>query len=99
VAPNWPKVRVIYSRSQFGTVAYGWAKRRPEPLQKYYQGEWMRKNVNLGPLLKSYPNKSGNNPLTMTKPFATRSKRSRCITLAHAATKSRTNACCESAHA
>src|SRR5207249_2968693 len=31
--------------------------------------------------------------------FATRSKRSRFITLFHAATKSRTNICCESAHA
>jgi hypothetical protein len=32
-------------------------------------------------------------------PFATRSKRSRFITLAHTATKSRTNASCESSHA
>src|SRR5262249_48650029 len=31
--------------------------------------------------------------------FAKRSKRSRSITFAHAATKSRRNACCESSHA
>jgi Protein of unknown function (DUF1593) len=60
VAPNWPKLRTIYSQSQFSAVAYGWAKNTPQPLVHFYQAEWTKKNIIQGPLLKSYPNKGGN---------------------------------------
>jgi hypothetical protein len=60
VAPNWPKIRVIYNQGQFGSVAYGALKRTPEPLRKYLQPEWTLKNIVRGPLLKTYPHKGGN---------------------------------------
>jgi hypothetical protein len=60
VAPNWPKIRVIYNQGQFGAVAYGALQRTPEPLRKYLQPEWTLKNIVRGPLLKTYPHRNGN---------------------------------------
>jgi Protein of unknown function (DUF1593) len=60
IAPNWPKLRIIYNQSQFSAVAYRWANATPEPWRAFYQTDWIKANIIQGPLLKSYPNRGGN---------------------------------------
>jgi hypothetical protein len=60
IAPNWPKVRIIYNQGQFNAVAYRWANANPEPVRPFFQADWMKANVIRGPLLTSYPNRGGN---------------------------------------
>lgn len=56
IAPNWPKIKVLYNSAQFWNFAYPWPRVVPAELQPYLRGEWFKENIkfNHGPLLSSY---------------------------------------------
>jgi len=56
VAPNWPKIKVLYNANQFWCFAYPWSQVVPAELQPYLQGKWFRENIkfNHGPLMDNY---------------------------------------------
>ncbi|NID08677.1 DUF1593 domain-containing protein [Fibrivirga algicola] len=56
VAPNWPKIRVLYNSDQFWSFAYLWPRVVPTELQTYLKGDWFAKYIKFGhgPLLSSY---------------------------------------------
>jgi hypothetical protein len=56
IVPNWPKLRVLGSFSQFGCIAYRWKSKIPEPLHEYFLGRWMKRNIlqGHGPLCARY---------------------------------------------
>ncbi len=56
VAPNWPRIKVLYNASQFWSFAYSWSRVVPDELKPYLGGEWFAENIkfNHGPLLESY---------------------------------------------
>jgi inosine-uridine nucleoside N-ribohydrolase len=56
IQPNWPDLMVLGSFRQFATVAYDWQKIIPKDMHKYYDGEWMKKNIlqKHGPLCARY---------------------------------------------
>ncbi|MBN2030757.1 DUF1593 domain-containing protein [bacterium] len=56
VAPNWPRIKVLYNSSQFWSFAYSWSRVVPDELKPYLGGEWFAENIkfNHGPLLESY---------------------------------------------
>ncbi len=57
IQPNWPEIQVLYSRNQFWTIAYGWARSIPEPHLSLFQADWMNTfiRVGCGPLTAEYP--------------------------------------------
>lgn len=56
VAPNWPKIKVIYNSSQFWCFAYAWPQTVPQELKTYMDGNWFKENIlfDHGPLLAQY---------------------------------------------
>jgi hypothetical protein len=56
VAPNWPKIRVLYNSDQFWSFAYPWPMVVPKELQSSLRGPWFAENIrfNHGPLLENY---------------------------------------------
>ena len=56
IAPNWPKIKVLYNSSQFWNFAYPWPRVVPEFLQEWLQGPWFKKNIKFshGELLSHY---------------------------------------------
>ena len=56
VAPNWPKIKVLYNSDQFWSFAYLWPRVVPAELQTYLNGKWFAENIkfNHGPLLEAY---------------------------------------------
>ena len=48
IAPNWPKVKVLYNASQFWNFAYPWPRVVPDVLQDYLEGPWFKKNIKFG---------------------------------------------------
>ena len=59
---NWPDIPVLYSRGQFGAIAYSWSSIIPEPYHAYFEDAWMKENIteNHGPLCSHRPNKNFN---------------------------------------
>jgi len=45
IAPNWPKIRVIYNSDQFWCFAYPWPERVPEKFHKYFLGDWYQEHI------------------------------------------------------
>lgn len=56
VAPNWPKIKVLYNSDQFWSFAYPWPMVVPKPLQVYMDGKWFAEHIkfNHGALLDAY---------------------------------------------
>lgn len=56
IAPNWPKIKVLYNSAQFWNFAYPWPRVVPAELQPYLRGPWFKENIkfNHGSLLSSY---------------------------------------------
>ncbi|RYF70390.1 MAG: DUF1593 domain-containing protein, partial [Cytophagaceae bacterium] len=56
VAPNWPRIRVLYNSDQFWSFAYLWTRVVPTELQTYLNGKWFAEYIKFGhgPLLSSY---------------------------------------------
>ena len=56
VAPNWPKIKVLYNSDQFWSFAYLWPRVVPAELQPYLSGKWFAENIKFGhgPLLEAY---------------------------------------------
>jgi hypothetical protein len=56
IAPNWPKVKVLYNSDQFWSFAYPWQRVVPDQLKPYLEGRWFKENIkyNHGPLLEDY---------------------------------------------
>jgi Protein of unknown function (DUF1593) len=56
VAPNWPRIRVLYNSDQFWSFAYLWPRVVPAELQTYLKGAWFAEHIKFGhgPLLSSY---------------------------------------------
>ncbi len=56
VAPNWPKIKVLYNADQFWSFAYLWPRVVPAELQTYLSGKWFAEHIkfNHGPLLSAY---------------------------------------------
>ncbi|MFQ6036524.1 MAG: nucleoside hydrolase-like domain-containing protein [Sedimentisphaerales bacterium] len=56
IQPNWPDLMVLGSFRQFRTIAYKWDKIIPPAQKKYFDSEWMKKNIlkEHGPLCSSY---------------------------------------------
>ncbi|MBO0948619.1 DUF1593 domain-containing protein [Fibrella forsythiae] len=56
VAPNWPRIRVLYNSDQFWSFAYLWPRVVPTELQTYLKGAWFADYIKFGhgPLLSSY---------------------------------------------
>jgi len=56
IQPNWPDIQVLGSFRQFATIAYDWEEIIPKPLHRFYDAEWMKKNIlkHHGPLCASY---------------------------------------------
>lgn len=56
VAPNWPRIRVLYNSDQFWSFAYLWPRVVPAELQPYLAGKWFAEHVKFkhGPLLDAY---------------------------------------------
>ncbi len=55
VAPNWPRVRVLYNADQFWSFAYPWPLVVPTELRTYLDGAWFAKHIRgRGSLLVAY---------------------------------------------
>jgi Protein of unknown function (DUF1593) len=56
IAPNWPRIRVLYNSDQFWSFAYLWPRVVPAALKTYLDGKWFAKYIHSGhgPLLDSY---------------------------------------------
>ena len=56
IAKSWPDIRVVYNAKQFASFCPGYVgmKYVPKPLQKYFQGSWLKPNIIQGPLLSEY---------------------------------------------
>lgn len=56
IAPNWPKIKVLYNASQFWNFAYPWPRVVPEALQPYLRGPWFKEHIKFdhGDLLSHY---------------------------------------------
>jgi hypothetical protein len=55
VAPNWPRIKVLYNSDQFWSFAYLWPRVVPAELQTYLNGRWFTENIrHHGPLLDAY---------------------------------------------
>ncbi len=55
VAPNWPRIRVLYNSDQFWSFAYLWPRVVPAELQTYLSGPWFDKHIrSRGALLDGY---------------------------------------------
>ncbi|MHC4179879.1 MAG: DUF1593 domain-containing protein, partial [Planctomycetota bacterium] len=54
--PNWPKLHVLGSFRQFASIAYGWAKKIPQPEKSFFEKPWMQRHIlkNHGPLCALY---------------------------------------------
>jgi hypothetical protein len=56
IAPNWPRIKVLYNSDQFWSFAYLWPRVVPVELQPYLGGKWFAEHIKFGhgPLLASY---------------------------------------------
>lgn len=56
ILPNWPDVQVLGSFQQFRTVAYRWQQYIPASHHRFFDGNWMKKNIleGRGPLCARY---------------------------------------------
>lgn len=56
VAPNWPRIKVLYNSDQFWSFAYAWPRVVPAELQPYLGGAWFAEHIKTGhgPLLAAY---------------------------------------------
>jgi hypothetical protein len=56
IQPNWPNLLTLGSFRQFATIAYRWDQKIPEELHKYFDAEWMKRNIlhDHGPLCARY---------------------------------------------
>ena len=61
VQPNWPKLQVLGSFSQFACIAYSWNKKIPSLQKSFFQKPWMEANIleSHGPLCSIYESKNG----------------------------------------
>jgi len=61
IAPNWPKLQVLGSFSQFRSIAYSWARIIPQPEKRFFEKEWMNENIlkGHGPLCAPYESNRG----------------------------------------
>ena len=52
IKPNWPKIQVLYSHSQYRAFGYQWSNLDPQPYHSYFEDAWMKANIteNHGPL-------------------------------------------------
>ncbi|HEX6891902.1 MAG TPA: nucleoside hydrolase-like domain-containing protein [Chryseolinea sp.] len=48
IAPNWPKIKVLYNSAQFWNFAYPWPRVVPEALQPYLRGPWFKEHIKFG---------------------------------------------------
>ncbi|PHR97262.1 MAG: hypothetical protein COA78_27810 [Blastopirellula sp.] len=62
IKPNWPEIQVLYSRRQFGSIAYAWHRFMQPQVKQYFVSEWMRANIlkDHGPLCAAYKSRGGN---------------------------------------
>ncbi|MHC4200450.1 MAG: nucleoside hydrolase-like domain-containing protein, partial [Planctomycetota bacterium] len=56
IQPNWPDIQVLGSFRQFATVAYSWDRKIPRELHRYFDRDWMQRNIlrGHGPLCARY---------------------------------------------
>jgi hypothetical protein len=56
IQPNWPDVAVLGSFRQFGCIAYEWVQCMPQAQRKFFEADWMKKNIlqGHGPLCSRY---------------------------------------------
>src|SRR5690349_15789630 len=47
IEPNWPKLQVVLSARQFGTIAYGWAGLMPEAERVFFERPWLEGNITM----------------------------------------------------
>lgn len=61
IEPNWPKLQVVLSARQFGTIAYGWAGLMPEAERVFFERPWLEGNItmNHGSLAGAYESLNG----------------------------------------
>ncbi len=62
IRPNWEKYNITTIISdQFDCMAYIWPKVLPENVKRYFEADWMTKNIikNHGPLCDKYENNNG----------------------------------------
>lgn len=61
IKPNWPDLQVLYSRRQFGSIAYAWHRLMKPQVKEYFVREWMHPNIltNHGPLCAAYKARGG----------------------------------------
>jgi hypothetical protein len=56
IEPNWPKLEVLVSSSQFDAIAYGWADAMPPAMRVFFERPWLEGNITVdrGPLAGAY---------------------------------------------
>lgn len=61
IKPNWPGIQVLYSRRQFGSIAYAWHRFMQPQVKQYFLSQWMRANIlkEHGPLCAAYKSRGG----------------------------------------
>jgi hypothetical protein len=61
IEPNWPRLQVLGSFRQFGTIAYGWRNAIPSPLHHFFERPWLEANITSGhgPLAGAYVSNNG----------------------------------------
>jgi len=62
IRPEWPGIQVLRSSgSSFGAIAYRWQSMQPKEIQRYFDKEWMTRNIlkGHGPLCALYEAKDG----------------------------------------
>lgn len=61
IEPNWPKLQIVLSGRQFGTIAYGWANLMPESERVFFERPFMEGNItmNHGSLAGAYESLNG----------------------------------------
>jgi len=61
IEPNWPKLQVLLSASQFAAIAYPWAKLMPATHRVFFERPWMEGHITVdrGPLAGAYEPENG----------------------------------------